>query len=153
MAVVAVGTGGDADYHRRFVLRTVGDVLWAYHRRFVTRTGGDKQYHQRFVFRTGGDKPVQYKTPTPPSSHHLSSPTRRPHLSPPLLLPKFSWNLTILDVLAPPTYSKVSSHQFIGFVPIFLGLMMHFVMNWSRRVFSPFLDHFSSLGLLFLLFE
>ena len=90
MAVVAVGTGGDADYHRRFVLRTVGDVLWAYYRRFVTRTGGDKKHHQRFVLQTGGDKPVQYKTPTPPSSYHLSSPTRRPHLSPPLLLPDFA---------------------------------------------------------------
>ena len=87
---MAVGTGGDVDYHRRFVLRTVGDVLRAYHRRFVTRTGGDKQHPQRFVFRTGGDNSVQYKTPTPPSSHNLSSPTGRPHLSPPLLLPDFA---------------------------------------------------------------
>ena len=77
---MAVGTGGDAAYHRRFVLRTVGDGLRTHHRQFVTGTGGDE--------------PTQYKTPTPSSSHHLSSPTRRPHLSPPLLLPDFAEILT-----------------------------------------------------------
>ena len=84
-------------YHRRFVTRTVGDA--SYHQRFVTRTGGDNQHHQRFVFRTGGDKPVQYKTPTPSSSHHLSSPTRWPHISPPLLRPDFA------EILKKPRHS------------------------------------------------
>ena len=96
---MAVGTGGDADYHRRFVLRTVGDDLRTHHRRFVTRTGGDAYYHRRSVLQTGGDEHVQYKTPTPPSSHHLSSPTRRPHLSPPLLLPDFT------EILMKPHHS------------------------------------------------
>ena len=68
-------TVGDATYHRRFVLQTGGDMLAGHHQRFITRTGGDNQHHQQFVFRTGGDNPVQYKTPTPPSSQHLSSPT------------------------------------------------------------------------------
>ena len=35
------------------------------------------------------------------------------------ILPKFSRNLAILDVLTLPTCSEVSSHQLIGFVPIF----------------------------------
>ena len=55
VAVVAVGTGSDASYHRRFVVRTVGDGLRAHHRRLVTRTGGDMKHHQRFVLRTDGD--------------------------------------------------------------------------------------------------
>jgi len=76
VAVVAVGTGGDVSHHRRLVTRTGGDDVADHHRRLVTQAGGDES--------------VQYKTPTPSSSHQSSSPTRRPHLSLPLLRPDFA---------------------------------------------------------------
>jgi len=90
VAVVAIGTGGDVRHHRRLVTRTGGDDVADHHRRLVTRAGGDDGHHRRLVLPTGGDESVQYKTPTPSSSHQSSSPTRRPHLSLPLLRPDFA---------------------------------------------------------------
>jgi len=90
VAVVAIGTGGDVSHHRRLVTRTGGDDVADHHRRLVTRAGGDDGHHRRLVLPTGGDESVQYKTPTPSSSHQSSSPTRRPHLSLPLLRPDFA---------------------------------------------------------------
>jgi len=62
-------------------------TVQTHHRWLVTRAGGDDR---RLVLPTSGDESVQYKTPTPSSSHQSSSPTRRPHLSLPLLRPDFA---------------------------------------------------------------
>ena len=122
VAVVAVGTGGDVSHHRRLVTRTVGDDVADHHRRLVIRAGGDMvitagSCYQPVVMSLYSIKPQPLLPPTSlllqPDGH-----TSLFHCCG-RILPKFSRNLAILDVLTLPTCSKVSSHQLIGFVPIF----------------------------------
>ena len=57
------------------------------------------------------------------------------------ILPKFSRNLAILDVLTLPTCSKVSSHQLIGFVPIFfitLAFRDELIVESFFSILEPF---------------